>query len=176
MTRGSVRPALHLGLVGRDRELAELCGALDDASRGQGRVWLLGGEPGIGKTLAHPGGELHVLSVAGKGSARERAAVGGDAGAMLDATAKAAYGPRLAELEAEADEVDATCDLARTEKVAASATERARQSVPRAVRGTMARLGQAHADLGAHLATTVRTGVYCAYASDPRVPITWEGS
>jgi hypothetical protein len=36
--------------VGRQRELAELCRAVDDASAGRGRILCLTGEPGIGKT------------------------------------------------------------------------------------------------------------------------------
>ncbi|MCH7621130.1 MAG: AAA family ATPase [Chloroflexi bacterium] len=36
--------------VGRQREMAELRGALDDAMAGQGRSVMLAGEPGIGKT------------------------------------------------------------------------------------------------------------------------------
>jgi hypothetical protein len=36
--------------VGRERELAELRGGLDDVSAGHGRLFLLSGEPGIGKT------------------------------------------------------------------------------------------------------------------------------
>ena len=36
--------------VGRERELAELAGALEDAIGGQGRLLLLSGEPGIGKS------------------------------------------------------------------------------------------------------------------------------
>jgi DNA-binding SARP family transcriptional activator/tetratricopeptide (TPR) repeat protein len=48
-------------LVGRERELAELVGGLDDAFAGRGRLFLLGGEPGIGKSrlaeelIAHAG-------------------------------------------------------------------------------------------------------------------------
>ena len=37
-------------LVGRERELAELVGGLDDAFAGRGRLFLLAGEPGIGKS------------------------------------------------------------------------------------------------------------------------------
>src|SRR5690606_1001017 len=37
-------------LVGRVRERAELLAALDDAAGGRGRIVLLAGEPGIGKT------------------------------------------------------------------------------------------------------------------------------
>ncbi len=36
--------------VGRERELSELAGALHDAIGGQGRLFLLSGEPGIGKS------------------------------------------------------------------------------------------------------------------------------
>ena len=36
--------------VGRERELAELVGGLDDAFAGRGRLFLLVGEPGIGKS------------------------------------------------------------------------------------------------------------------------------
>jgi DNA-binding SARP family transcriptional activator/tetratricopeptide (TPR) repeat protein len=36
--------------VGRERELAELVAGLDDAFAGRGRLFLLGGEPGIGKS------------------------------------------------------------------------------------------------------------------------------
>ncbi len=36
--------------VGRRREMAELSAALEDAMSGQGRLVMLAGEPGIGKT------------------------------------------------------------------------------------------------------------------------------
>ena len=36
--------------VGRQREMAELTVALDDAMAGHGRLVMLAGEPGIGKT------------------------------------------------------------------------------------------------------------------------------
>jgi tetratricopeptide (TPR) repeat protein len=38
------------GFVGRERELRDLAGLLDEARAGRGRLALLGGEPGIGKT------------------------------------------------------------------------------------------------------------------------------
>jgi tetratricopeptide (TPR) repeat protein len=40
----------HGVFVGRDRELSELTGALDGAAAGRGGLYLLSGEPGIGKT------------------------------------------------------------------------------------------------------------------------------
>ena len=45
-TSGSIDP----GFVGRGRELDQLSRALDDALAGRGRLFLLVGEPGIGKT------------------------------------------------------------------------------------------------------------------------------
>src|SRR5262245_51267299 len=46
-----LRPTEHgSGLVGRDRELDELRVAMDQAARGHGRLVLIGGEPGIGKS------------------------------------------------------------------------------------------------------------------------------
>ena len=58
----------------------------------------------------------------------------------------------------------------------ASATdaERARQSVTRAIKGAVERVGVAHPQLGEHLRSTVRTGVFSAYVPDPRTPIIWE--
>jgi DNA-binding SARP family transcriptional activator/tetratricopeptide (TPR) repeat protein len=43
-------PAPRTVFVGRDRELAELVGGLEDAFAGRGRLFLLVGEPGIGKS------------------------------------------------------------------------------------------------------------------------------
>ena len=46
--------------VGRQREMAELTSALNDALSGQGRLVMLAGEPGIGKTRTAQ--ELGVLA------------------------------------------------------------------------------------------------------------------
>jgi hypothetical protein len=55
-----------------------------------------------------------------------------------------------------------------------SDAERARQSVTRAIKGAVERVGEAHPKLGEHLRSTVRTGMLSAYVPDPRAPITWE--
>jgi tetratricopeptide (TPR) repeat protein len=48
------RPRAAPALVGRDGELGELLAGLDDVVAGSGRLFLLGGDPGIGKSrLAH---------------------------------------------------------------------------------------------------------------------------
>jgi tetratricopeptide (TPR) repeat protein len=121
----------------------------------------------------------------------------GDAGALLDAEAKAAYRARLEELQVELEEAEGfndperaararaereflTAELARAvglggrDRRAASHAERARLNVTRAIRAAMANLARANPALGRHLAATVRTGRYCSYTPDPRATITWE--
>jgi hypothetical protein len=116
---------------------------------------------------------------------------------MLDAQAKEAYRRRLADLEEEIEDAESIGDAdrverARTERAfiakelaaavglggrdrpAASASERARVNVTRAVKTTLARISDHSAALGRHLDATVRTGTYCAYEPDPRVPVAWQ--
>ena len=57
---------------------------------------------------------------------------------------------------------------------AGSDSERARQSVTRAIKGAIERIGAVHPTLGEHLRSTVRIGVLSAYVPDPRAPIVWE--
>jgi hypothetical protein len=121
----------------------------------------------------------------------------GDAGAHLDPEAKAAYADRLRELRLELAEAERFNDperAARTQdeidflarelsravglggrdRSAASAAERARVSVTRAIRGAMTRIYRHDPGLGEHLETTIHTGTYCAYRPDARVAIRWE--
>jgi hypothetical protein len=117
----------------------------------------------------------------------------GDAGEILDARAKDAYRRRLAEIEDDIDEARAIGDAERTaqgeaerdflvrelarafglggrERRAASASERARAGVTRAIRQAIARIAEHHPRLGEHLSRTIRTGTYCAYDPDPPAP------
>jgi hypothetical protein len=169
----------------------------------------------LARLLAQPGRELLAtdLEAADRQAGPAAAAVGprgragrgelearpdlGDAGALLDATAKAAYRARLEELRAELEEAEGfndperaararaeqeflTAELARAvglggrDRRAASHAERARLNATRAIRGAVANLARANPSLGRHLAATVRTGRYCSYLPDPRAPITWE--
>jgi chemotaxis response regulator CheB len=165
----------------------------------------------LARLLAHPGREFHAvdLEAVDSGGASpgqgERAHSGelavrpdlGDAGALLDASAKAAYKARLEELRAELEEAEGCNDAALAAKArqemeflvgelaravglggrdrrAASHAERARLNATRAIRAAMANLARDNPALGRHLAATVRTGRYCAYTPDPRAPIAWE--
>jgi tetratricopeptide (TPR) repeat protein len=123
--------------------------------------------------------------------------VADDAGLVLDAHARASYRQRMADLEAERDEADAANDPGRRERAAqeieflerelanavglggrlrraGSPAERARVSVTRALRAAIARMSSANPALGRHLDSTVRTGTFCSYAPDPRVPAAWD--
>lgn len=148
----------------------------------------------LARLLAHPGREFHVLDLvaAESGGGASRAALG-DAGEMLDARAKSAYRRRLAEIEddiaqaralgdtdraaragAERDflvrELSRAVGLGGRDRRAASASERARVAVTRAIRQGIARIGAHHPELGEHLAGAIRTGTYCAYVADVRAP------
>ena len=160
------------------------------------RVRDLKGMRYLSRLLAEPGREFHVLDlVALEGGSRGRPVLG-DAGELLDAHAKQAYRRRLAEIDEDLDEADAQGDAARAaqatverdfllrelagavglggrDRRAASASERARAGVTRAVRQAVARIGEHNPSLGEHLGRAVRTGTYCAYEPDPRVPTAW---
>jgi len=151
----------------------------------------------LARLLRTPGTELHALDLAiGDGSSAGKVGARGDAGPVLDPQARAAYRERLADLDAELEEAEATNDLGRQDRLrserdalarelsaavglggrgrrAGSATERARVNVTRAIRTALTRIGDAHPELGRHLARTVRTGTYCSYQPDPRAPIDW---
>lgn len=160
------------------------------------------------RLLGDPGREFHVLDLAtgdsrGATTAKAAAADGltvdgtGDAGALLDGQAKAAYRRRLQDLRADADEAEAMGDgerearareeidalaheLARAvglggrDRRAAAPAERARVNVSRAIRTAISRIGAHSRSLGHHLDSTVHTGTYCSYTPDPDAPPTWD--
>ena len=122
---------------------------------------------------------------------------GDDAGPQLDEAAKRAYRDRLAELDAEVAEAESWNDperaarareeiaalagelsravgLSGRDRKAASASERARQSVTKAIRDALRRIREEDVALGEHLARSVRTGLYCSYDPDPAAaPPSW---
>ena len=168
----------------------------------------------LAQLLANPGREFHAIDLETSGGqpppAASRASLAGsgerelairpdlgDAGVLLDATARAAYRNRVRELRAELEEAEAFHDPARAAKAraeldflvaelaravglggrnrrAASHAERARLNVSRAIRAAMANLARDNPSLGRHLTATIRTGRYCSYSPDPRAPIIWD--
>jgi tetratricopeptide (TPR) repeat protein len=120
-----------------------------------------------------------------------------DAGELLDDRAKATYRRRLDELRAELDAAKAVgrvdvaeaaeremaslaAELTRAigrggrRRRAASAAERARQSVTKTTRAVVERIRNADAALGTLLSRCIRTGTFCSYEPDPASPIAWE--
>jgi hypothetical protein len=114
----------------------------------------------------------------------------------IDDMARDAYRFRLRELQAELDEADMFQDPGRAERAreemaaleaelsrafglggrrrpGASAAERARQSVTKAIHEALARIEGQDAALGTHLARSVRTGLYCTYDPDPAAAPHW---
>ena len=174
----------------------------------------------ISLLLRHPRIEFHVLDLAGGVAGQhedneaahsvpglphgnedlEKAGIHigslGDAGEMLDDTAKVAYRRRLSELREELDEakksgrvdravkvereIDAlTSELSRAvglggrSRRAGSASERARQSVSKTIKSVLDRIAQSDAALGDILSRCIKTGTFCTYEPDRDCP-TWE--
>jgi hypothetical protein len=155
--------------------------------------------------LAQPGLPVHVLELAGEPSGRtglvgtaDPGELGagyvegfGDAGEILDDTAKDAYRRRLAELDELIAEAEQFNDIGRASQLgterdllidqlaqavglggrdrrAVSVSERARVNVTRAIRSAIRRIGEADRDAGHYLDATVVTGTYCVF--DPQRP------
>jgi hypothetical protein len=134
--------------------------------------------------------------------ARERAEAGiqvagpGDAGEVLDPQAKAQYKQRLEELREELEEAESFNDPERASRAreemdflvrelssavglggrdrrAASDSERARVNATRAIRAAVDRVAEHSPALGRHFEATIKTGTFCAYTPDPRMPASW---
>jgi hypothetical protein len=73
-----------------------------------------------------------------------------------------------------ARELARSVGLGGRDRRAASAAERARVSVTRAIRHALARIHVHAPRLGAHLDHAIRTGTYCAYRPDPEMKIRWQ--
>lgn len=153
--------------------------------------------------LAAPGVERHVLDLVDQvegivpnGPDRHRL---GDAGELLDATARQAFRRRVEELRLEVEELldrsenaraaqaQEECDalvahlaaaygLGGRSRRAASAAERARLNVTRSVRTAIARICEQVPAAGEVLDKGVRTGQFCAFEPDPAAPVRWSVS
>lgn len=150
--------------------------------------------------MASAGVERHVLDLVDQiegvvldGPDRHRL---GDAGDLLDGTARQTYRRRIEQLRSEIEELLAFGDDERAAKVqeecdelvaqlaaafglsgrsrrAASAAERARLNVTRSVRTTIARIRDDLPEAGEALDRCVRTGLYCAFEPDLSDPVRW---
>ncbi len=136
----------------------------------------------LARLVDEPGREHHVLELAGATDAVD----GGDAGEVLDPTARDAYRERLHELTAIRDEAEAWGDRGRAERAAEElealtaelsravgiggrarrvgvASERARSNVQRRLNHALQQIRAGSRRIGEHLAASVKTGTYCCY-------------
>jgi tetratricopeptide (TPR) repeat protein len=120
----------------------------------------------------------------------------GDLGATLDRLSKTAYQRRLLDLQTTLAEAQRHHDLARatatqaeidwlTQELAAAVglggrdrrvgadAERARSTVTKAIKAAVQKIRQHHPALGHHLATHLKTGVFCQYQCAPGQPTSW---
>src|SRR5229473_2573695 len=104
----------------------------------------------------------------------------GDAGEMLDDQAKAAYRRRLSELREELEGAKELGNVERAERLggrnrrAASASERARQTITHSIKSVLERIAQSDAQLADILSRCIKTGTFCSYQPDLDFPIAWE--
>jgi non-specific serine/threonine protein kinase len=115
---------------------------------------------------------------------------------VLDARARSEYRRRIRELQEELDDAERRNDiglaakrrediesvlnelsrssgLSGRQRRSASAAERARVNVTRAIKTAISVLARHDAILGRHLATSIRTGTFCVYSPDPSSTIRW---
>jgi pimeloyl-ACP methyl ester carboxylesterase len=128
--------------------------------------------------------------------AEGRAADLGDAGPVLDRTARLEYTRRLEEMRAELEEAERFGDRGREEKAraeidfvtselaaafglrgrerrAASSAERARLTVTKRIKDALKKIRACHPTLGEHLGATIKTGYFCVYSAAPDAPVAW---
>lgn len=146
----------------------------------------------LAKLLERPGVDCWAVDLAGSGGVAD----GGDAGELLDATARQQYQRRAEELEAELAELDSASDPINVERIrteldaiaselaaavglggrsrrVGGAVERARQSVTKAIRGAIRKINEADEELGRYLEVTIKTGTACRFEPSLREPIEW---
>ena len=156
----------------------------------------------LAELIANPGVERHALDlvdrVEGVGAgdlAVDRRRLG-DAGELVDTTARTAYRRRIEALRSDIDDaLDAGADeraealqveldqlvaqlaqafgLGGRSRRASSAAERARLNVTRALRAATARVAEALPEAGAVLDRRLRTGLYCAYEPGEGDDVRW---
>ena len=78
------------------------------------------------------------------------------------------------EFDALTDELSRSYGLGGRDRRTSAEAERARVNVTRATKAAIERIAKADPKLGTHLTALVRTGTYCAYATDPQNPVRWK--
>lgn len=137
----------------------------------------------LAKLVAEPGRELHSLDLVGATDGVDA----GDAGPALDATARAQYKERIADLRAELERAESRGDAGRAARAseelelltrelsrafglggrarpAGAAAERARSNVQRRLQHAVQQIRAASPRLGDHLDISLETGMTCVYA------------
>jgi hypothetical protein len=170
----------------------------------------------IAYLLRHPGHEFHARELVAavgetsltpegvdEGQAVAQASANGlhvsglgDAGAVLDAQAKAAYKQRLDDLREELEEAErfndpgrvarareeidfitnqlaAAVGLGGRDRVAASDAERARLAVTKRIKAALNKIRAANPALARHLSAAITTGYFCCYAPKADSPTSW---
>jgi hypothetical protein len=154
----------------------------------------------LAELLDAPGIERHVLDLVDRvegvdrdGPDRRRL---GDAGEVLDATARRAYRQRVEQLRHEIEDALAVSDddraaalqeecdqvlrqlaaafgLSGRSRASGSITERARLNVTRSIRTAISRISSDLPEAGEVLDRRVRTGLYCAFEPEREDPVSW---
>src|SRR5262249_29951906 len=135
------------------------------------------------RLVEHPGEEIHVLVLAGTPGAT---LVEGAAGPAIDMQAARSYRARLAEIDDELAEAQASADAGRAQALVAerelleaelgrafglggaprqvgSASERARVNVQRRIKDALARIAEHDRAIAEYLRAAVRTGTTCTF-------------
>jgi tetratricopeptide (TPR) repeat protein len=152
----------------------------------------------LARLVGNPGRELLAVDLvsAARWAIEPSPLPGSAAGDVLDVRAVAAYRRRLDGLRDALQEARTFNDPSRAAQLeseiewlarqlsgglglhgrrrAGSSVERARLNVRKGIATVLHKLGELNPALGRHLAATVRTGTFCSYTPDPRVPIAWK--
>ncbi len=155
----------------------------------------------LAQLLRYPGREFHVMELVELVEPRgdvatatlQRRVPSPIEEPLVDAQALNAYRDRLVELRDELAEAEARNDLERAtqarEEIAALTgelatafrtskaglpAERARVAVTKTLARGLKKIAVSNAALGRHLGATIKTGYFCAYVPDPRVPVEWQ--
>jgi hypothetical protein len=78
------------------------------------------------------------------------------------------------EIETLGRELSRAVGLGGRDRRAASASERARINVTRAIKIALERIAEHNPALATLLTSSIRTGTFCSYAPDSRLPASWQ--